>query len=199
MSLRLVSFVAPALLASMAALAGCSQTPHGDATQAAAASTEDAPPSSDAPTGDAQAQLTDAAQGMIYTSESDYPYTVVSTALGSGDAITGDLLKAKFASDATVTAAQLDTPLSAMTAEEVPWEQWFTDNGDDPEDPTTDPDVADQYAMLTNLKGVMEQNLTDLHVFRVSAGEDTGPVFVFLVGRDKSSNLLGLLTVSIET
>jgi hypothetical protein len=126
-----------------------------------------------------QSVLDQAADGMTYMSESDYPLTYVGWD-GQG-APTVDKLK-------TLLDIDADT-----LVEEYSFAEMMDSLGEayDPDDPY----IVEYAARFRALREVMEANLTDLTVIRV--GEIS--IDVYFVGKSACGDLVGLKTTSIET
>lgn len=158
-----------------------------DAAQEAAAETsvpdaaEDAAVVPDAADQDAQlscvadfaAEIAPAIDGLLYPSESDYPFEVVSYP----DAGTGAITPAHLLE---LLALPGDTVVEQRTIE-----QFFTDYL------LTGPDGA-KYAQMRQVLG---ERMTELTVIRVG----TIQVHVYVIGRTGCGEIAGLTTVSIET
>jgi hypothetical protein len=138
-------------------------------------------------------ELAAAVDGVTYPSESDYPWIVVTFACAAP--VTADNVKAIIApvyvqnpdetalADRLVvvrTMAQLFDPLT------VPKDWW------EPEHHAQ----AEKYAAI---RAVLEDNLTDLQVFRLSEPDEMGAVDVYVIGATADGDLVGMWTVSIET
>jgi len=126
-----------------------------------------------------QGVLEQAADGMLFMSESDYPLTYVGWD-GQG-APTSDKL----------------TALLGVAAGTLVEQRSFSETMDrlgEAYDPT-DPYIVEYAARFRALREVMEANLTDLTVIRV--GEIS--IDVYFVGTSACGDLVGLKTTSIET
>jgi hypothetical protein len=123
--------------------------------------------------------LEQATEGLLFMSESDYPFKIVNW--GGISKITFDYLlrQAGAASDAPI---QLVSPekFFGMAMSEPEWkgEQELA--------------IAKRYQALLRL---LQENLDDLKVYRV--GEINIPVYI--VGRNKTGNWLGISTRVVET
>jgi hypothetical protein len=119
-------------------------------------------------------------RGLLFPSESDYPYRAFAAPFGREAALTADTFR---------TAAGIGRrfEITVKSAEQF-FEQRIHPIDDD------DGDVP-KYVLL---KKVMEATLTELSLIRVG-GERVVRVRVFLVGKADDGNLSGLSTVSIET
>lgn len=128
-----------------------------------------------------KAQLATAAQGLDYMSESDYPFDVVAfPGAGTKKPTGADLLKA--------LGLPSDTPVESRTMND------FFNPLTDPED-TSDDFMMKQAPMYADLRATLEDNLTDLQVFRTGSIQ----IGVYIVGRNASGDLVGVHTTSIET
>lgn len=122
---------------------------------------------------DFTAELTPVIDGLLYLSESDYPFEIVSYA----DAGTGEITPAHLLELLQLPA---DTVVEQRTAD-----QFFS------EYLLTGPDGA-KYQQMRQL---LEEHLTELTVIRVGTIE----IDVYVVGRTKCGEIAGLKTVAIET
>jgi Nuclease A inhibitor-like protein len=141
-------------------------------------------------------QLEDAVEGVLYLSESDYPWTVV--AFADGAPVTEDNLKALIA-DVYVphegqetleervievrTLAQLMDPLT------VPKDWWG------------DYEIM-QAAQYTKIREVLETGLTNIQVFRLgkqSGNNLIGAIDVYVLGQTADGDVVGMWSVSVET
>jgi hypothetical protein len=195
MTLRfhLTSILVPVFIAAPL-VAGCS-------TPVAESSTENEPvpaaSSDELSTPALQRRLEEAVRGVIYSSESDYPFTVVKAPLAPSATISAALLKTSFAQHPLVTS-ESPSPLTSMLHEEVAFASWF-DNFVNSDDPPSDPGEIAQFEKRAKLRKLMKDNLTDLKVLRFTKAWDSGKVFIFVVGRAKNDTMMGVLTVSVET
>ncbi len=140
--------------------------------------------------------LEDATMGVLYLSESDYPWTVV--AFADGAPVTEENLKALIADvyvphegQATLeervievrTLAQLMDPLT------VPQDWWG------------DYEVM-QAMQYTKIREVLEGGLTDIQVFRLgeqSGNNLVGAIDVYVLGRTAGGDVVGMWSVAVET
>lgn len=122
---------------------------------------------------DFTSDITPVIDGLLYMSESDYPFEIVAYP----DTGTGEITPAH-------VLELLKLP-STTTVEQRTLDQFFTDYL------LTGPDGA-KYVQM---RQVLENHLTDLTVIRVGEIQ----VHVMLVGRTKCGEIAGLTTVSIET
>ena len=149
-----------------------------------------------------KAEIENAADGLYYMSESDYPFWYVSAPLGPNDTeITDVLLREKLG--AVVDAdPDADKPMADLVFMERSWQDW-KDAGHmcwDPEDP----DAVVLCGKMRNLEQVLESNLDDVRVFYFGGrGEDGNVegigVSIFIVGRSPEGNLVGVRTIAIWT
>jgi uncharacterized protein YegP (UPF0339 family) len=148
-----------------------------------------------------QAEIEKAADGLLLTSESDYPFHFVSAPLAAGAPITTEVVRSAFASvvDADPDA---DKPLKDLVSMSATWQTWKDrqyDCGD-----TSYPEGLAICTQMRGLESVLESNLTDLQAFYFgkngAAGNVEGiGVSIFLVGRSPSGNLVGVRSLLIWT
>jgi hypothetical protein len=147
-----------------------------------------------------QAEIAKASDGLLFTSESDYPFEFVSTDLGTAS-ITQDLVQTKLASYVDQDPAA-DKPMASLFGMSATWQTW-KDQGHNCSD-TSYPEGAAICDQMRNLEQVLESNMTDLHVYyfgkKGSAGHVDGiGVSVFIVGKAPSGRLVGVRTLAIWT
>ncbi|MEZ4453748.1 MAG: nuclease A inhibitor family protein [Nannocystaceae bacterium] len=141
-------------------------------------------------------KLDAATAGVTYPSESDYPWTVVTFACAAP--VTVDNLKAIIAP--VYVPHQGEAPLAERKIEPRTIAQLF--------DPLTVPkDWWSDYEFMqaesyTAIRAVLEDNLSDLQVFRLGeedGGILSGAIDVYVLGSTGDGDLVGMWTVSIET
>jgi hypothetical protein len=119
------------------------------------------------------------AEGLTYTSESDYPYRSFNAVLQAPD----------FTSESFRNAVRIGR---RFTIDMEPADEFFRYN----QDPTNGaPEAISAYALLEQ---VMTSTLTDIRRIRVR-GVNVVKVRVYIVGRLADGSLAGLRSVSIET
>lgn len=127
---------------------------------------------------DVNAALENSAQGVWFTSESDYPFEVFTH---ENTALLGD-------SSLFQSVVGIDG-----TAESVPFDEWFDKYMAVPDD--TDPYFIERAEQFGRIRTAFTENLTNLQVFRVGEIE----VHIFIVGQTACGKIAGLRTISIET
>ena len=128
------------------------------------------------------ASLREAASGLLYTSEGDYPFDDVSV---PGGAKTWPVDAEQF-----VSLMQLP-PAAHVSTQSI--DQFFARHIE-----RADPADASMQAMrprYEKLRDVVKSTLHDVRVFRVGDVE----IRCFVVGSDGSGNLCGIATTSVET
>ena len=133
------------------------------------------------PTGIVRQRLEQAAAGLTYTSESDYPFTWYFHSAPVPSPLTIDGFRAALRIPATVRVETRD--LDDFFARHIEWV--------DPYDATAVALVPRYQALRDTIREV----LRDPQVFRV------GKIAIdcYIVGYDRAGNLVGLETVAIET
>jgi Nuclease A inhibitor-like protein len=116
--------------------------------------------------------LSEAVDGLLYMSESDYPFAVFLWHLPEPLTAQAVLAKAKL---------KKNTPVSV-----IPWEQ-FIEPLVNPAQPT-----AERYKCL---KALLTEHLESLQVFRLGRVE----INIYIVGKTVNGSQVGLSTKSIET
>lgn len=148
-----------------------------------------------------QAEITKATEGLLYTSESDYPFQLVTAPIPAGTPITEQLVReqlAPFVDD----DEDADKPLATLYSMEETWQSW-KDKGVgcyDPEDPV----AVEICARTRNMEQVLEANLTGIHVYYFGAKGKPGDVHgtgvtIFIVGLTPTGQLAGVRTLAIWT
>ncbi len=142
-----------------------------------------------------------AADGLLFMSESDYPFSFVSAPLTASDHVNEATVRAKLASyvDADPGA---DKPLSSLVSMSQTWEEWKSagHNCYDPSDPV----AMESCNKMRTLEQVLEANLSDIHVYYFGKNGTNGNVqgigvSIFIVGRSPEGNLVGVRTLAIWT
>ena len=133
------------------------------------------------PTGIVRQRLEQAAAGLTYTSESDYPFTWYFHPAPVPSPLTIDGFRATLGIPATVRVETRD--LDEFFARHIEW---------------VDPYDATAVALVPRyraLRDTIREVLRDPQVFRV------GKIAIdcYIVGYDRAGNLVGLTTVAIET
>lgn len=140
-------------------------------------------------------ELGDVVEGVLFTSESDYPWTVFT--LACSGPVTIDNVKE------IIGPVYVQNPdeqaLIDRTIEEKVFAQFF-DKLTVPQD-WWDDFYVEQGMKYAAIREVLEQNLTDLRVFRL--GEQSGNVLsgaidVYILGR-AGDDLVGMWTIAVET
>lgn len=153
--------------------------------------------------GDAQieAEITAAAQGLVYISESDHPYTFVKADKAAGDTktISQTLIRTRFASYVDQDP-DADKPMASLFAMTGSWPEWWKTR-DHECDYESDRDGCVQERRLYD---AINKNLRDVEIHYFGANgrrgmvEGTG-VSIFIVGRTPSGNYAGIRTIAIWT
>lgn len=133
-------------------------------------------------------------EGVLYSSESDYPWTVV--ALACVGPATADNIKTLIE---PVYMQHDDIPLVDRVVEERSFVQFF-DKLTVPQDWWDDwyYEQAEQYKPI---RMVLEESLTELQVFRLgeqSGNELSGQIDVIVIGRS-GEDLVAIMTIAVET
>lgn len=147
------------------------------------------------------AEIETATQDLLFMSESDYPFQLVSAPLAAGGVITEALVREKLASFVDGDPAA-DKPMATLFAREESWQSW-KDAGHSCADPG-DPDAMVLCSKMRNLEQVLESNLSDLRVFYFGKKGKPGQVdgigvSIFIVGVTPSGQLSGVRTLAIWT
>jgi len=153
--------------------------------------------------GDAEikTEIEKASSGLLFMSESDYPFTYVSAPLSGS--ITESAVRKAFAADVDGDPAA-DKPMTSLVGMTATWEDWKGQNHNcaDPNDDSPEGIAACQK--MRTLEQVLESNLTDIQIFYFGAKGTPGSVdgigvSIFIVGRSPSGKMVGVRTIAIWT
>ncbi len=123
-------------------------------------------------------QLQQASEGLLWLSESDYPFETVYWE--NVNNINSKLLQnTNSTDDTTIETRELDSFFSRVTEEE----DWYNDE---------EMLICKRYQKLVKL---LKTHLTDIKVYRVGEIE----VNCYILGKTESGSLAGLSTISVET
>ncbi len=123
-------------------------------------------------------RLTQATTDLLWSSESDYPFEIVTWEQGTEltpTALFSDLDDAKLSIEST-TITELFAPVIAV-------EDWYED---------AELAIVDRYKALLQ---TIESNLSEVQVFRVGEIE----IAIYIIGKTPTGDILGLKTLSVET
>lgn len=123
-------------------------------------------------------QLQQASEGLLWQSESDYPFETVY--LENVNNINSKLLQnTNSTDDTTIETRELDSFFDRVTEEK----DWYNDE-----------EMAEckRYQDLVNL---LKTHLTDIKVYRIGSCE----VNCYILGQTESNAIAGLSTISVET
>lgn len=142
-----------------------------------------------------------AAEGLLYTSESDYPFELVTGSSSPGSPVLEATIRKDFAAYVEAKAGA-DKPLASLFAMQRSWSEWKAspNHCSDPNDPAE----VEQCQKMKGLNATLEAELGELTVFYFGsvgapgAVDGTG-VSIFLVGRTPSGKLVGVATLAIWT
>jgi Nuclease A inhibitor-like protein len=123
-------------------------------------------------------RLKQATTDLLWSSESDYPFEVVSWEPGT-ELNPSDLFSNIYDTDLAIDSiALLDLFEPVLTIKD-----WYEQ---------TELDLVDRY---TNLLDLINTNLTEVEVFRVGEVE----IDIYIIGKTPTGNIVGLKTRSVET
>ncbi len=123
-------------------------------------------------------RLKKATTDLLWSSESDYPFEIVSWELGI-ELTPSDLFSNIYDTDLaieSITLTELFEPVLTI-------EDWYEQ---------TELDLVDRY---TNLLDSINNNLAEVQVFRVGEVE----IDIYIIGKTPTDDIIGLKTRSIET
>ncbi|MEH2207314.1 MAG: nuclease A inhibitor family protein [Nostoc sp.] len=123
--------------------------------------------------------LKQAASGVFYTSESDYPFEVVHWKIG--EPITTETIRQK-------TGTREDAPVEVIDLgeffnPEIPDPDWYG------------AEEKAEAARYRNLMEILKNHLTNINVYRLGEIE----IDIYILGQSKCGDIIGLATKSIET
>jgi len=142
-----------------------------------------------------------AAEGVIYVSESDYPFTYVSADLGADDGeVTEELVREKLRSFVD-DDENADKPLKDLFGMEGAWSKWKSDYVEC--DPNAYPGPEECKAMR-GMDEALDMHLSGIKIFYFGSNGEPGrvdgvAVTIFIVGRTAHGNLAGVKTIAIWT
>lgn len=146
-----------------------------------------------------QTEIETASEGLLYMSESDFPFTFVKAPL-DGD-ITEAKVRAAFADEVDGDEAA-DKPMADLVSMNATWETWKGQEHSCQD--KEDPDSMVVCEQMRNFEAVLEANLSDIQIFYFGGKGDPGDVegigvSIFIVGRSPEGNLVGVRTIAIWT
>ena len=125
--------------------------------------------------------LHEAIKGLVWMSESDYPFAVLNWEFGEKVSLDNQVVL-------QTTKHALDTPIKVIEFDD--FFQWvITPKG---WHDTEESEMVNRYQKLVR---IMKQYLSDLKVYKVGEVE----IDVYIIGRTNTGYYAGLATVSIET
>lgn len=139
-------------------------------------------------------ELAAAVEGVLFGSESDYPWTVVT--LACVGPVTADNVKELLA---PVYVPHDDLPLADRVVEVRSFTEFF-DKLTVPQD-WWDDYYYEQAEKYKPIRQILEDNLTDLQVFRLgeqSGNNLSGQIDVYVLGRS-GEDIVGIATIAVET
>lgn len=143
-----------------------------------------------------------ASAGLLYMSESDFPFSFVSAPLSSATAPIDEAAVRKAFSSVVDADASADKPMASNVSMSQSWETWQAAEHmcSDPNDEV----MVEQCKKMRNLEQVLGANLTDIQVFYFGAKGTPGDVqgigvSIFLVGRTPDGQIAGVRTIAIWT
>lgn len=141
-------------------------------------------------------ELEQAAEGLSYMSESDYPYKFFMLPTHREEELTAQSFLNRFGVSESLLF-KLGVPLESLI-EERSFESFFPSLDDLAErrgTDTDDPEVVAESERYRGLEAALSRRLSDLTVFRVGEVE----VRTYIVGRDERGDIAGLMTTAVET
>jgi hypothetical protein len=137
------------------------------------------------------------AKGLLYTSETDAPYTYVSAKLQAGESVNEAAVRRAFAKIVD-NDAQADRPLATLNGEVRSFASFRARFRN------CSADQATECAKTEALNAVLEKNLTGIKVYYFGKNGSPGHVdgigvSIFIVGKTKSGQLAGVRTFAVWT
>lgn len=198
-SFRSLPFVAFAFVFGAATSAGCANDAGDDVSaqgttndELRARKTDDA----------IKADLEAAVAKLYFMSESDYPFTIVSAPINSGERITTGFVKRHFDTLAGTGDDIRTLSLSKMASEIRTFDGWFESFAVNVDEPL-DEELVAYFGEMKKVKTALAKDIRDLRVYRfghkMRGGGVEGQVNIFIVGRSPSGTMMGVFTKSVET
>jgi hypothetical protein len=198
---RFAALASASLFLSLSA-AACGPSPAGDASEQAgddeAAFSSDVVTKTDAAI---KREIAAAAEGALFTSESDYPFKVVSASLPDDTkSITQATVREKLA---WVIDHDPDTdkPLASLVGDSSTFAEWRSLTADCVEDVSP---LPEDCAKINRLNAALEKNLRGIKVYYFGRSGTRGhvdgiAVSIVIVGLTPKRNLVGVRTIAIWT
>ena len=123
-------------------------------------------------------RLKQATTDLLWSSESDYPFEIVTWELGV-ELTPTDLFSNIYDTDLAVESI----PLIDLFEPVLTIEDWYEQS---------ELDLVDRY---TNLLDAINTNLSEVQVFRVGEVE----IDIYIIGKTPTGDIIGLKTLSVET
>ncbi len=123
-------------------------------------------------------RLKQATTDLLWSSESDYPFEIVSWELGV-DLTPSELFSNIYDTDLAIESI----PLIDLFEPVLTSEDWYEQ---------AELDLVDRY---TNLLDSINNNLAEVQVFRVGEVE----IDIYIIGKTPTGDIVGLKTLSVET
>ena len=123
-------------------------------------------------------RLKQATTDLLWSSESDYPFEIVSWELGI-ELTPSDLFSNIYDTDLAIESISLTDLFEPV----LTIEDWYEQ---------TELDLVDRY---TNLLDSINNNLSEVQVFRVGEVE----IDIYIIGKTPTGDIIGLKTRSVET
>jgi hypothetical protein len=125
-------------------------------------------------------RLKQAAEGVFYTSESDYPFEVIHWPT-NGEPITSETIIEKTGTQKDIAVEVID--FSEFFNVEIPDPDWYGTQ------------EKAEVARYKNLMEILRHHLSNIHVYRLGEIE----VDIYILGQSANGDIIGLSTKSIET
>jgi Nuclease A inhibitor-like protein len=192
LSLGIVTVFAAISLSSL--LTGCATSVDGDVPADATGEVEAELTATDAAF---QRDVTQAAKGLTYTSETDAPFTFVAAQLKTGESVNEAAVRRAFARLVNADP-QADKPMSQLNGEVRTFAKFRASYRN-----CQASEVA-SCAKIDAMNAVLEKSLTNIKVFYFGKNGAPGAVdgigvSIFVVGKTKSGQLAGVRTFAVWT
>ena len=126
-------------------------------------------------------RLHEAAKGLLWMSESDYPFEALIWEFGEKILLDNEVVL-------KITKHSLDTPIKVIEFESFFQGAITPKNWHNAEE-------AETVKTYQELVRIMKQDLSDLKIYKVGEIE----IYVYIIGKTNTGDYAGLATVSIET
>jgi hypothetical protein len=193
-SVALTTLALAVLTMGQAACAVDTSAAATDDTEVVAGEGEDALSTSDAA---AKREISAAAKGVFYISETDAPFTYVAGKLNKSETVAEAAVRREFAKIVN-NDAQADKPMASLVGEARSFASFRAKYKN------CSADAAAECAAAERMNTALEKHLSNIQVFYFGKNGTPGHVegvgvSIFIVGKSKSGSLIGVRTFAVWT